>query len=154
MIINNINLHDEFLTRMQELLGNEYNDFLKSYEKSSTHGLIVNTNKTTGEKINKLLGGYLRKSQLCDISYVYDGEMLLGTGGAIRNAYDLLEENFLLIYGDSFMDIDYKETIYRYYKGLSAGKKALMTVYKNKGRYDKCNVELKVDGSILYDKRN
>ena len=78
MIINNINLHDEFLTRMQELLGNEYNDFLKSYEKSSTHGLIVNTNKTTGEKINKLLGGYLRKSQLCDISYVYDEDKTPG----------------------------------------------------------------------------
>ena len=29
MIINNINLHDEFLERMKALLGNEYNDFLK-----------------------------------------------------------------------------------------------------------------------------
>ena len=78
MIINNINLHDEFLERMKDLLGNEYNDFLKSYEKSSTHGLIVNTNKTSGEKINKLLGGYLSKSQLCDISYVYDEDKTPG----------------------------------------------------------------------------
>ena len=45
MVINNINLPDEFLTRMQELLGNEYQEFLKSYENKVTHGLIVNTNK-------------------------------------------------------------------------------------------------------------
>ena len=50
-----------------------------------------------------------------DVSIFYsrDGEKLRGTGGAIRNAYPLLEEDFLLIYGDSFMDIDYRETIYR-----------------------------------------
>ena len=31
------------------------------------------------------------------IQYSYDGEKLLGTGGAVRRAYDLLEDDFLLI---------------------------------------------------------
>ena len=39
------------------------------------------------------------------IVYSYDGERLLGTGGAVRRAYGKLEEDFLLLYGDSFMDI-------------------------------------------------
>ena len=32
----------------------------------------------------------------------------LGTGGALRNALDLLDDAFLLIYGDSFLPIEYR----------------------------------------------
>ena len=62
------------------------------------------------------------------ITYSYDGEKLLGTGGAVRRALDLLEDDFLLIYGDSFMDIDYAETLYRYERGKAEGARALMSV--------------------------
>ncbi|MBO4890366.1 MAG: HAD-IIIA family hydrolase [Lachnospiraceae bacterium] len=88
------------------------------------------------------------------ITYSYDGEKLLGTGGAVRRALDLLEDDFLLIYGDSFMDIDYAETLYRYERGKAAGERALMTVLCNNDRFDKSNVVMK-DGAIaLYDKHN
>ena len=43
------------------------------------------------------------------IIYSYDGNKLLGTGGAIRKAFPILRNNFLVIYGDSFMDINYFE---------------------------------------------
>ena len=90
------------------------------------------------------------------ISIVYsrDGEKLLGTGGAVRRALSFLEEDFLLIYGDSFMDIDYAETLYRYEKGKENGADMLMTVFYNNDRFDKSNVVMK-DGEIkLYDKKN
>ncbi|MCR5831534.1 MAG: HAD-IIIA family hydrolase [Lachnospiraceae bacterium] len=88
------------------------------------------------------------------ITYSYDGEKLLGTGGAVRRALDLLEDDFLLIYGDSFMDIDYAETLYRYERGKAAGARALMSVLGNNDRFDKSNVVMK-DGAIaLYDKHN
>lgn len=88
------------------------------------------------------------------IKYSYDGEKLLGTGGAVRRAYDLLEDDFLLIYGDSFMDIDYAETIYRYRRGKAEGARALMTVLRNNDRFDKSNVVMKEGKLVLYDKHN
>ena len=88
------------------------------------------------------------------IKYSYDGEKLLGTGGAVRRAYDLLEDDFLLMYGDSFMDIDYAETLYRYQRGKAAGARALMTVLRNNDRFDKSNVVMDGGRLVLYDKHN
>lgn len=88
------------------------------------------------------------------ITYCYDGKELLGTGGAVRRAYDLLEDDFLLMYGDSFMDIDYEETLYRYYEGKSRGMRALMTVLKNGNRFDRSNVVMNGMEIKLYDKMN
>lgn len=88
------------------------------------------------------------------ITYCYDGKELLGTGGAVRRAYDLLEDDFLLMYGDSFMDIDYEETLYRYFEGKSRGMQALMTVLKNGNRFDKSNVIMDGTEIKLYDKIN
>lgn len=88
------------------------------------------------------------------IQYCYDGETLLGTGGAVRRAYSYLEDDFMLIYADSFMDIDYEETIYRYFEGKSHGKRAVMTVLKNHDQFDKSNVVVKDGECILYDKHH
>lgn len=89
-----------------------------------------------------------------DIKYCYDGKELLGTGGAVRRAYKDLEDDFILIYGDSFMDIDYAETLYRYERGKQNGAKALMTVLCNNNRFDKSNVVMKDRKLVLYDKHN
>ncbi len=88
------------------------------------------------------------------IEYCMDGEKLLGTGGAIRHALKQLDEDFLLIYGDSFMDINYEETVYRYFKGKENGQQALMTVLKNKDRFDKSNVIVRDGKIVLYDKHH
>lgn len=86
------------------------------------------------------------------ITYCEDGEKLLGTGGAVRRALPLLDDDFMLIYGDSFMDIDYEETIYRYLKGKESGSRALMTVLRNNDRFDKSNVIMENGRILLYDK--
>ena len=94
------------------------------------------------------------ESRGVSIQYSYDGEKLLGTGGAVRRAFDLLEDDFLLMYGDSFMDIDYAETLYRYERGKAEGARALMTVLKNNNRFDKSNVVMDGQKLALYDKHN
>ena len=91
-------------------------------------------------------------SRNISIRYSYDGEKLLGTGGAVRRAIDLLEDDFLLIYGDSFMDIDYAQTLYRYVKGKENGARALMTVLRNNNRFDRSNVVMEGGRIVLYDK--
>ena len=52
----------------------------------------------------------------------------LGTGGALRNSYDKLEEQFLLLYGDSFLPIDYQAVVKEFCRIPSKG---LVVVYDN-----------------------
>lgn len=85
------------------------------------------------------------------IRYSEEGERLLGTGGALKKAEDLLGKEFFLMWGDSYLMLDYAE-IMAYFKRHD--KLALMVVYKNFNRYQPSNVA--VDGNLVvkYDKRN
>lgn len=85
-----------------------------------------------------------------EIRYAYDGERLLGTGGALRAAAPLLGDLFWVLYGDSYMDIDYAAVLARFWDSSALG---LMTVLRNEDRWDASNVEF-TDGRLLrYDKR-
>ena len=84
------------------------------------------------------------------LSYSYDGPELLGTGGALKKALPLLAKNFLVLYGDSYLPIDYAEPARAF---LASEKLGLMTVFRNEGRWDTSNVSL-ADGVIRnYDKK-
>lgn len=84
-----------------------------------------------------------------DVRYSYDGDKLVGTGGALRRALPHLGEDFFVLYGDSYLRCDYQD-IQRSYR--ASGKLGLMTVYKNDGQYDASNVQWR-DGRLLrYDK--
>jgi NDP-sugar pyrophosphorylase family protein len=84
------------------------------------------------------------------IDYSFDGPTLLGTGGALKGAIPKLGEHFLVIYGDSYMPVDYFAIIEAF---VRSGKPALMTVFKNEGRWDASNVWFEAGKIRLYDKR-
>jgi len=87
-----------------------------------------------------------------NIRYQFDGEKLLGTGGALGKAKKecSLEKNFGVIYGDSYLPINFSEV---YDKFTSSNKHdAIMTIFKNDGLFDKSNVIIDGD-NILYDKK-
>jgi MurNAc alpha-1-phosphate uridylyltransferase len=84
------------------------------------------------------------------ISFSADGEKPLGTGGAIKKALPLLENAFFVMYGDSYLTIDFK-SISDFF--LSQNKKGLMTVLHNKDRWGKSNIVLKNGKIIKYDKK-
>ena len=85
------------------------------------------------------------------LEYSFDGPVLLGTGGALKRALPLLGEKFFVLYGDSYLPIDFK-TVTDFFEG--SGKLGLMTVFQNEGRYDTSNVVFG-DGEIkVYDKKN
>lgn len=86
-----------------------------------------------------------------EISYAYDGETLMGTGGAIRRALHLLGEVFWVMYGDSYMDIDYRAVFDHFNR---SGAEALMTVLRNGNRWDTSNVVFKGGKLLRYDKKN
>jgi len=102
-----------------------------------------------GEQIEAYVGD--GRAFGCRVRYVSDGAQPLGTGGALRHALHLLGEQFFVMYGDSYLDIDFR-AIYEAF--LRARRPALMTVFQNGGRWDASNVEF-VDGVIRrYDKVN
>lgn len=85
-----------------------------------------------------------------DVRYAFDGGTLLGTGGALRKALPLLGEEFLVLYGDSYLDCDYRAVEAAF---IASGKLGLMTVFRNANRWDRSNVVF-TDGRIVrYDKR-
>jgi NDP-sugar pyrophosphorylase family protein len=85
------------------------------------------------------------------LDYSFDGEKLLGTGGALKRALPKLGEEFFVLYGDSYLPIDYAPITEFFHR---SGKLGLMTVYRNEGKYDTSNVVF-ADGEIkIYDKKN
>jgi NDP-sugar pyrophosphorylase family protein len=73
-----------------------------------------------------------------DITYVDEGDDLVGTGGAVRLALDrgALEEEFFVLYGDSYLSIDLDAVQDDFH---TRTPDALMTVYRNGGRFDASN---------------
>jgi NDP-sugar pyrophosphorylase family protein len=84
------------------------------------------------------------------LRYVYDGEQLLGTGGALLRALPLLGEAFFVLYGDSYLDCDYAAVAAAFH---ASGRLGLMTVFRNVGQWDTSNVHYDQGRIIRYDKR-
>src|SRR5580765_1312436 len=59
-----------------------------------------------GEQIEAVVGD--GRGLGLEVVYSYDGPRLLGTGGALRRALPKLGEQFLVMYGDSWLPIDFK----------------------------------------------
>lgn len=72
-----------------------------------------------------------------DVAYSDEGDQALGTGGAVRLAVDegALKDGFLLLYGDSYLDIDIKAV----WEASGEGAVPVLSVFKNDGRWDASN---------------
>jgi NDP-sugar pyrophosphorylase family protein len=84
-----------------------------------------------------------------ELDYSFDGEKLLGTGGAIKCALPLLGREFFVLYGDSYLPVDYAPISEFFHR---SGKLGLMTVYHNEGKYDTSNVVFADSEIKIYDK--
>lgn len=69
-----LKLPEAFLTRMQEMLGTEYESFLTSYENPRTFGLRVNTAKISCEEFEKIVPFPIKKIPWIDNGYFYEEE--------------------------------------------------------------------------------
>ena len=102
-----------------------------------------------GEKIVDYYGDGSRWG--IKIEYAFDGPKLLGTGGALIRALSLLGDVFYVLYGDSYLPINYQDVGDFF---LKSGKNGLMTVFENWESYDSSNIWFE-DGIIkCYDKKN
>lgn len=85
------------------------------------------------------------------IEYSFDGPSLLGTGGALKRALPMLGHRFFVLYGDSYLPIDYRKAALAFVNEAKAG---LMTVYRNQGRWDTSNVQFEAGEILRYDKKH
>jgi NDP-sugar pyrophosphorylase family protein len=84
------------------------------------------------------------------IRYSFDGPKPLGTGGAIKNALGLLSDAFFVLYGDSYLPVNYQAVAAAFDE---AGKPALMTVFANANAWDTSNVWFENAKIRIYSKR-
>lgn len=86
-----------------------------------------------------------------ELRYSFDGPKLLGTGGALRQALPLLGDEFFVLYGDSYLPIDYAAVLAAF---QASGKPGLMTVFHNADAWDTSNVHFSEGRIVRYDKRD
>ena len=84
------------------------------------------------------------------VRYSDDGEQLLGTGGALRQAVHLLAPLSLVTYGDSFLPFDYASPLRDLERHPAAG--GTLAVYRNENRFDRSNVRVEGNRCTEYRK--
>jgi NDP-sugar pyrophosphorylase family protein len=78
-----------------------------------------------------------------------DGDRLLGTGGAVLAALPALPDAFWVTYGDTLLSFDVRDAESAF---TSGGRLGLMTVLRNRDRWETSNVDVR-DGRVTrYDK--
>jgi N-acetyl-alpha-D-muramate 1-phosphate uridylyltransferase len=100
-----------------------------------------------GEMIREVLGNGSRWG--VTIEYVFDGDRLLGTAGALKRALPVLGPEFFVLYGDSMLTcaLPPVERAFR-----DSGCAGLMTVFRNDDRWDRSNVLFEGGRIVRYDK--
>jgi len=114
----------------------------------ATHGAdrVVLCVGYLGERIVEAIGDHRFG---ISIAYSHDGPELIGTLGAVRNAAALLGDRFLVLYGDTYLRIDYRAVAAAWEESRLP---SLMTVLHNQGRWERSNVEFDGRRVITYDK--
>ena len=95
-----------------------------------------------GERIRERIGS--RRFGL-RIEYSFDAPGLDGTLGAIRRAQHLLGDRFLVLYGDTYLRLDYRAATDEW---LRSGCLGLMVVLRNDGQWDESNT-VYADGRVI-----
>jgi NDP-sugar pyrophosphorylase family protein len=102
-----------------------------------------------GEKIEAFVGDGTRYG--VRVRVLFDGPRLLGTAGALVAARPYIDADaFFVLYGDSYLPCDYAAVQRAFQR---QGQPALMTVYRNEGRWDESNVEFSDGRIVTYSKR-
>lgn len=83
------------------------------------------------------------------ISYSDDGPTPLGTLGAVRKALPLLGDPVPVLYGDTYLQVDFAAGIGAHQR---SGRKATMSVLRNKGEWDASNAIVLGDRVASYGK--
>ena len=119
---------------------------LKYLEKSGAQDVYLSVGHLS-EKFYDFTKNYKFKN--ISIKLIDDGPIPLGTGGAVKNIIAKTESPSFVMYGDSFLRVNFLDVCNSYNERLGP----LMVIYKNNNRYDKSNIYFDGD-NIIYNKTN
>ncbi len=102
-----------------------------------------------GEVIEEGLGDGRRFG--LSIDYSDEGPVPIGTAGALRKALSFLGERFLVMYGDTYLRVDYPAVAATHAR---SGLPGLMSVLRNDGRWGPSNAVYARGRVTAYDKRD
>jgi NDP-sugar pyrophosphorylase family protein len=133
---------------MLEVGGRPFVDWQLDRLASSGFDEVVMCVAHLGEQIRAHVGDGARFGMR--VVWSEEGPELLGTGGAIRQALDLLAPAFLVTYGDSYLPFDYAEPL----RALAtyADCDGVMAVYRNVRQWDASNVVTDGAWVLRYEK--
>ena len=85
-----------------------------------------------------------------ELRFSHDGERPLGTAGALLKARSLLGQLFFVLYGDSYLELEYAPLL----QALPAAPvQGVMAVLRNDGRGGRSNVHFEAGRVVRYDNR-
>ena len=119
---------------------------LKYLEKSGAQDVYLSVDHLS-EKFYDFTNNY--KFTNISIKLVEDGPSPLGTGGAVKNIIKRIDSPSFVMYGDSFLRVNFLDVYNSYNENLGP----LIVIYKNDDRYDKSNIYFDGD-NIIYNKTN
>ena len=150
-------------SRLGDLTKNSPKGLIKINKKPFISYVIESIVKYFPSSIHFCLGKYSKKyldylhNQNLNFKWTYsleDENHLLGTGGAIKNALNFLEDIFIIQYGDTLLEIDYRNLI-NYH--INSGKKMTISMKSVANINDNPNILCKKDKEgrmkCIYDKK-
>lgn len=120
---------------------------LRLLKRQGIHEVVLSVGYL-GEQIQALVGN--GRALGLNVQYVFDGDKLLGTAGAVRKCLPAVGQSFFVMYGDSYLTCDFSSVQQAY---LQSGRLGLMTVFKNLGKWDRSNTIFDGKEIIQYDKK-
>jgi NDP-sugar pyrophosphorylase family protein len=132
------NLSKNIPKSMLDIQGKPFLEYQIEYLKKHSIKDIILCVGYLSETIEKYFGN--GKKFGVNIKYSYDGEKLLGPMGAVKNAESKLDDIFFIMYGDSYISVDFQK-VHSYF--LKHNKLGLMVVYKNCNKYDNSNLSVR-----------
>lgn len=127
--------------------GRPFVDWLLSYLREKNVGHVVLCVGYLGQRVVDYVGDGATYG--LRVEYSFDGENQRGTAGALRNALNLLPNEFMVQYGDTFLPISYKSIFNRF---KSSNANCALTVFKNNNKFDRSNIIFENKKIIKYSK--
>ncbi|QWD11280.1 NTP transferase domain-containing protein [Polynucleobacter paneuropaeus] len=130
-----------------EVAGKPFIDHQLEYLRTQGVTSVVLCVGYLGEMIHEIVGDGSRWN--IQVQYSPDGPDLLGTGGALKKALPMLGEQFFILYGDSYLPIDFAKVQMAF---INSGQLGLLTVLRNQNQWDRSNVQFEDGRLIEYNK--
>lgn len=131
-----------------EILGRPFGAWLLERVASFGFDDVVLCVAHLGDSIREVVGDGSRFGVRA--RYSDEGETLLGTAGALRKALPLLDEAFLVTYGDSYLPFDYRAPLASLERHAEAS--GCMAVYENRDALEPSNTAVRGEWVVRYDK--